>query len=301
MERRSVLVRVRRILWPCDFSDFSRNALDPAIVLARRYNAEIAAVHVIAPVLPVLPSLPFPNPLPLEPGARESFAAALRDFAAPARAAGIPITCELREGNAATEILDKAKAWPADLLVMGTHGLGGFERWILGSVTEKVLRRAACPVLTVPRPATHSGSAPHALYQSILCPVDFSRASEEAWKHAVSLATEAPARLIVMNVIEGWAGSPPPEHAHLSVQEYRRHLERDARDQLHALVLAEARVTSRVEEVLGAGKTYQEILRVAGERGADLIVRASTAGAPSTSCSSAPPPNTWFEPRPARC
>jgi nucleotide-binding universal stress UspA family protein len=62
---------MRRILWPCDFSDFSRHALDHAIVLARRYNAEIAAVHVIAPVLPVLPRLPFPSPLALEPGTRE--------------------------------------------------------------------------------------------------------------------------------------------------------------------------------------------------------------------------------------
>jgi nucleotide-binding universal stress UspA family protein len=242
------------------------------MALARRYDAEIAAMHVISPVLPPLTSLPFPSPMPLAPEARESFAEALRSFAEPARTSGIPISCELREGNAATEILEKAKAWSADLLVMGTHGLGGFARWVLGSVTEKVLRRATCPVLTVPRPAVEGGSTPHALYKSILCPVDFSEASGRALKHALSLAAEAPARLIVINVIEGWAENLPPEHAHFSVPEYRRYLERDARDQLHALVPAEARATCHVEEVLAAGKTYREILRLAGERGVDLIV-----------------------------
>jgi nucleotide-binding universal stress UspA family protein len=91
---------------------------------------------------------------------------------------------------------------------MGTHGTGGFERRVLGSVTERVLRRAVCPVLIVPRPATGSGSTPPALNKSIsLCPVDFSEASKEALKHAVSLAAEAPARLIVMNVISVFASS----------------------------------------------------------------------------------------------
>ena len=78
---------------------------------------------------------------------RDELLEAMKQFAAVD--AGSPVQFEMGEGNAATEILAKADAMRADLIVMGTHGRSGFERLVLGSVTEKVLRKAACPVLTV--------------------------------------------------------------------------------------------------------------------------------------------------------
>ncbi len=120
----------------------------------------------------------------------------------------------------------------------------------------------------------------------------------EGLKHALSLAAESPARLIVMNVIEGWPEGLPPELTHLSVPEYRRYLERDARDQLRA---AEARATSHVEEMLAAGKTYREILRVAGERGADLIVMGVHGRSPIDIMRFGSTTQHVVGPRPVRC
>jgi hypothetical protein len=70
--------------------------------------------------------------------------------------------------------LARATALPADLLVLGTHGRSGFERWVLGSVTEKVLRTALCPVLTVPK---DSGDAAPVLFRRVVCAIDFSECS----------------------------------------------------------------------------------------------------------------------------
>ena len=64
---------------------------------------------------------------------------------------GVPVEAVVRDGQAAAEIVDQAISMNADLLVIGTHGRSGFERLLLGSVAEKVLRKARCPVLTVPR------------------------------------------------------------------------------------------------------------------------------------------------------
>jgi len=73
----------------------------------------------------------------------------MKGFAAIDADAGVALECEVAEGDAATAILAWADDMPADLLVLRTHGRSGFERLLLGSVAEKVLRKAACPVLTV--------------------------------------------------------------------------------------------------------------------------------------------------------
>src|SRR6185503_12156707 len=91
----------------------------------------------------------------------------------------------------------------ADLLVMGTHGRGGFERLFLGSVTEKVLRSTTVPVMTIPPPAQEPATTS---YRTILCPLDFSAASIHGFNYALALAQEAHARVILLHVIEGLLG-----------------------------------------------------------------------------------------------
>ena len=148
------MLEIPRILCPVDFSDVSRRALDHAIVLARWYGSEITALHIHNPmILPVPPVLfaqmsgPFLKP---DIG-RPDLEAHLDAWLAPARAAGVPTQMIFDETHkVANCILACAASLPADLIVMGTHGLGGFERLMLGSVTEKVVRQASCAVLTVP-------------------------------------------------------------------------------------------------------------------------------------------------------
>ena len=99
-------------------------------------------------------------------------------------------------------IVANARKWRADLIVMGTHGRSGFERWVLGSVTEKVLRKAPCPVLTVPPPAGELHPDGSVLFRRIVCPVDFSGASLAALAYAVKLAEESRAEITVLHVLE---------------------------------------------------------------------------------------------------
>ena len=122
-------------------------------------------------------------------------------FAETEGAPGITIEAVVREGNTAGEILEQADSMKADLLVIGTHGRSGFERLVLGSVAEKVLRKASCPVLIVPKRLPDAVPARPVLYKRILCPVDFSDSSLHALKYAMSMAQEADGQLTVLHVV----------------------------------------------------------------------------------------------------
>jgi nucleotide-binding universal stress UspA family protein len=266
------MVMIRRILCPCDFSEFAVRALDHAVALARWYGSRVHVLHAVPSLVAPMAGLPMPAPVVLEPQTRDRLLAELQEFAKPATAAGIPVDLDVVEGDPAGQIVRRAQSLPADLVVLGTHGLGGFERLVLGSVTEKVLRRSTVPVLVVPRPLAESGAPPHAHFKSILCPLDFADPAKRALTHALSLARESQARLIVLHVLEAFFDELAPEHAHFNVPEFRRYMEEDARKRLLEVVPSAVQAECHVETVLSSGKAYREILRVAHERGSDLIV-----------------------------
>lgn len=263
------MILVRRILCPCDFSEFARRALDHAVALAGVYGARIHLLHAASPPLPPMAGLPLPVPVLLEPETRQRLLAELRAFAKPAEEAGVALDVEVAEGDPAGQIVKRAQGLPADLVVMGTHGLGGFERLVLGSVTEKVLRRSQAPVLTVPRLAVEAGLAPHARFERILCPVDFADPSRRALRQAFSLARESGGRVLVLHVLEAFADDLPAEYGHFNVPEFRRYMEADARKRLDEAV---REAEAPVETMLASGKAYREILRVAEEWKSDLVV-----------------------------
>jgi nucleotide-binding universal stress UspA family protein len=169
--------------------------------------------------------------------------------------------------------LERARSWPADLIVMGTHGRGGFERWVLGSVTEKVLRKAPCPVLTVPPPVGELRPEGSALFRRIVCPVDFSGASLAALAYALKLAEESRAEITVLHVLEWLVEDEPGARIPgFDVPEFRRYLEKDARARLEKIVPEEARNWCRPREEVVGGRPWREVLRVAEDTQADLVV-----------------------------
>lgn len=123
---------IRRILFPTDFSEASRRAGETALALARHFGARLVVLHVIPPVT--------------DPDPRR---AALRSLAAEL-AADVPVEAETVAGVPARQIAAYASRHHVDVIVMGTHGRTGVSHALLGSVAEAVLRRAPCPVLTVP-------------------------------------------------------------------------------------------------------------------------------------------------------
>ena len=267
------MIKIERVLCPTDFSDHSRRAFEHAVALARWYEAGITVLHV-QPFLP--PAATFPpvfSPFSLDRVPHDRIVEELRRFSGPSASVGIRADVVVKDGPAAAGILDLARALPADLLVMGTHGRGGFERLVLGSVAEKVLRKASCPVLTVPRPEESAPAAPSPLFSRILCPVDFSAPSMKGLDYALSLAQEAKASLTVLHVVEWSPGEEVREqHRRFDVEGYRRYLQEEACRQLRAQIPEEARLWCEVHERVASGKAYREIERVAREGKADVIV-----------------------------
>jgi nucleotide-binding universal stress UspA family protein len=268
------MIEIRRILCPTDLSDIAPRAFDHALALARFHQAEVELAYVSEPLLPgpVAPAS-YPPWAVLDPAVRGRLQSALEALAGPAGGVGVPVHIGVYEGRVVAEILDRARAWPADVVVMGTHGRGGFERWVLGSVTEKVLRKAPCPVLTVPPPASGLSPGGAVLFRRIVCPVDFSRASLAAFRYALKLAEESSAEITVLHVLEWLVEDEPGARiAGFDVPEFRRYLETDAREKLRGVVPGEARDWCHPREEVVGGRPWREILRVAEERSADLVV-----------------------------
>ena len=145
------MTRVRRVLCPSDFSTASRPALARAIDVARTNRAELLLVHVMAPVTLLvgdgyIPPATFEQ---LQESGRADGQKRLAALVARAKKAGVRARALLLEGAPFQEITRAAKRQRADLIVMGTHGRTGFAKLFLGSVAERVLATAPCPVLTV--------------------------------------------------------------------------------------------------------------------------------------------------------
>ena len=142
---------VHRILVPTDFSDHADRAFNYAAELAGLYRASLVIGHVYAvPIVyaagePIAPATP-PGPAEIE----AELDAGLQALVQRARDAGATdVSVAITGGEAAHEIVRVAREQGADLIVMGTHGRTGLRHLVLGSIAEKVVRLAECPVLTV--------------------------------------------------------------------------------------------------------------------------------------------------------
>jgi nucleotide-binding universal stress UspA family protein len=143
----------RHILVPHDFSDTAQQALSFAIELAGKLGSKLTVVHAYE-----VPSYGYPDGVALTAevasSIRKAAETALEGVASRARRPGLEVQSLLRQGPAWSEINASAREIHADLIVMGTHGRHGLARALLGSVAEKVVRTAPCPVLTVHGPET---------------------------------------------------------------------------------------------------------------------------------------------------
>jgi len=148
------MVPIRRILFPTDFSEHAEYAWPFALQFAQEFGAEVHLLHVVAPP----PRLTEAYSLQFDP---EKFAAVLtaeahasldRLVRAAAKDSTIGFRPEVRIGVDFHEIIDYARKQEIDLIVMATHGRTGLAHALVGSVAEKVVRKAPCPVLTVKHP-----------------------------------------------------------------------------------------------------------------------------------------------------
>jgi len=260
------MLKINRILCPIDFSEFSVKAYDYAQSLAWHYRASLLLEHVTESLAPMYPYYAFPNAyIEISQQLRTDAEQQLQEFAKTHSRHGVQPECSVHDGAAANVILDLAEAQAVSLIVMGTHGLRGIDRVLLGSVTDKVLRKAHCPVLAVRKPAhdlvTQSGVPDVIPLQRVLCCTDFSDQSEQALEYAVSLATEYGCELTILHVLEDLAGSADVENEIAKVKE-----------SLEKCISPETRRNCKTKTLVRIGRPYQQILELALESRTDLIV-----------------------------
>jgi nucleotide-binding universal stress UspA family protein len=266
------MVEFKNVLCAIDLSDASGRTLTYAAAVARGYTARLTVLHV-APTFDAIQvragalgdAIDIVQPMP-----REQVLDELRKTLAASKIAADAATLAAVAGEPVATIVDQALSIPADLLVMGTHGRSGFDRLLLGSVTEKVLHKAPCPILTVP-PHAPKKAENDGTFSRILCPMDFSPSALQAFGFAVDLARQSGGSVIALHAIE-WLADDVSGHARFNVEDLRQHLIDDAHVRLRALIADQPGGTPSIEDVVVSGKAYREVLKTADTSAADLIV-----------------------------
>ncbi len=242
-----------KIAVPLDFSDLSDGALALASQIAERSGGELVVLYAD----PFLPPPHFTSSqierLAEDLDHSKSLAAdELERHVAASVAQEVRYRTVVIENLPVPAIVDWATANDPDLIVMGTHGRSGMNRFMLGSVTERVLRESPVPLLTV-----RSKSPSHSPIRKILCPVNFTGAAQTALEHAAALARLLNAELIVVHVAEEDADGE------------------QERSSLESCV-APVAGGGAVRRIVLRGVPDEVVLRYAEENGVDLIVLAAT-------------------------
>ena len=265
------MIEFERILCPVDFSESSIRSLAHAAALAQWYGAQLTVLHV-APTFDSAQGLGDVG-VPVrvvDPVTREEVAAEIRRVVDLTHLSSAPVVT-LQAGDPSSMIIEHALTPGADLIVMGTHGRRGFRRLLLGSVAERVLHEAPCPVLTV-SPQTDGCSSGAVTFKRILCPIDFSTSALQALGFALDLARQAGGLVTLLHVVEWLPEDQPLASTHFSVSEFRRHMVDDVEQRLRALVAEESQGWCETDPVIVFGRPYREILRAAQANSVELIV-----------------------------
>jgi nucleotide-binding universal stress UspA family protein len=146
----------RLILHPTDFSDCSNHAFQAALDLARQYGATVLVLHVVETLGPENVTYGEATSQLQPESYRVRLAADLKRLTSPPDS-GVTVRHLLAEGDAAEQIDQAAQDHHSDLIVMGTHGRTRLERFLMGSIAEKTIRLASCPVLVMKLPTKQEG------------------------------------------------------------------------------------------------------------------------------------------------
>ena len=237
----------KTILCPVDFGELSAHALRHANLLAGCGNAKVIATYANWFEAPAY--FTAGRVLKLQKQYREAFVEAERSLKA-----FVDSTLGDSAGNVETRVVEAlpadgilglAASTGADLIVMGTHGRTGFNRWMLGSVTERILRESPVPLLTV-------RAAPRGPVRRILSPIDGTEASRNAFRLAADLGACFNAEITAVHVHESKSAQSVPD--------------------LCNWIPAEARQRCNILELVRHGDPAEEIVALASEEAFDLLV-----------------------------
>jgi nucleotide-binding universal stress UspA family protein len=260
----------RSVLCPIDFSEHSRVAVRYAEAIARRGRAALRVLYVNDPILVAAAAAALHDRqiVKRSKGELEAFAGA-----ALTRGSGLRLRSHVAVGNPPDEILKFADRSGSDLIVIGTHGLTGADRLLMGSTTLTILQHTTVPVLAVPRrPADPAADAPSPTWPGdrLLAPLELASTSRQEVEIAAGLAWWFQSSLLLLHVIAEigapeWVRGDLGAHDRIRVAEAQQQLDRLA-------AIARRRVETEARVI--CGRIADEIAALAvGER-LELLVTA---------------------------
>jgi len=273
------MIQFKKILCPVDFFKASSRAFDYALRVAGNYDARVHVLHVVAPVISSVYGAPF-GMEDLTTGLEREATKLLKKYKDRAAKANIPLSTEVRLGDIDLGILHSVAAQKADLVVMGTHGRRGFERFVLGSVTERMIRYCPVPLLTISESGKPVSRAPK--IRRILVTTDFSQGTAEAVAHALSIGERNRAKVTLLHVLHNDAAE--------AAGKYRDQLIRGIELQLQKFIPERAfdrcEINTRIEDgspstvipnIVKSGSYDLLVMNIHGKRLIDRALVGSTA------------------------
>ena len=262
----------KKILVPLDGSELAESALAVAAMLTEQHDGELLLVQALSYPIMVSPEIAGYAAESVYSMVEHRISAETYLNEIAERYAGLPIQIEAISDTPAAAILDQAEANSADLIVMSTHGRSGLGRWMFGSVTEKVLRYAHCPVLAV-----RSAEIPH----NFLLPLDGSELSERAIEPTFALAEAFDATVTLAHVQDTRELMSPRELAELAALDsgFAERVKLDfysrGENYLSSIVQRYADRNLSIDIAFGRGNPAQYILELAERDGSDLIAMST--------------------------
>ena len=260
-----------KILFPVDFSERSVGAARYVKTLASRFQSQVTMLHVLPPPHYEFSALEVGGAVLNELFANraQQVSRELEEFLRE-ELAEVAVTRVLAEGDPAKTIVQRAASEASNLIVMPTHGYGSFRRFILGSVTAKVLHDADCPVWTGVHLEQGAGVGPVPL-DHVLCAVDLGPQSVRALAWAAEFTRRIGAKLSLMHAL------PVAQPSEMAEEACWKPLREEAEAGMRKLV---AEVSAEADLVLAGGDPPKVVCETAASRRANVLVigRGSAAG-----------------------
>lgn len=282
------MIKIEKILVPTDFSETAEGAVNHAVLLARTFGAKLTLLNVldIGSIMERMMPVP-PGEMPEELiSAQQQVYDLVAEYtdkrleeAAKSEFVCTAPECEtvvVKGQTASSAIVEYANSSDIDLVVMGTHGRTGISEWFFGSTTERVVRIAPCPILTVGPEAPHKPRED--VFDTILFPFDLSEASRHALRYACALAEKYAAKLYLLHVVE-YRNLPESYTVRGSeifkeVADLEQKLLDEMKREVDALYKGDHPLNA--EFIVEEGKPFEEIMAFAADNKVKLIVVGNT-------------------------
>jgi nucleotide-binding universal stress UspA family protein len=253
------MITIKKILCPVDFFPASGAAVQYGASLAANYDATLHLLHVVTPIPPNAHEYLLDTSGIIQ-SMEDSSVEEMKKLVAKLKATGVSVETEVCVGDVYDEIKRAIEEERPDLIVMGTHGRRGVERWFMGSTTEKLLRHSPVPLVTISAGGEKFVAPP----RRIMVTTDFSEGTSDAVSYAFSVAQENESKLTLLHVVNDLAVNITGND--------RASLINEVRKQLEGMVPAEVRNWCDVETRVETGVPYRIIKRVLEDERIDLLV-----------------------------